>query len=419
MPKKAAQAATQAANLGPAQLEAVYAMSRVVVETVDVDQALAKIVHLARPVFIFDSAVLYLYNEQRDTLEPSFARAIGRGRSTEADLAWGEVAAQKAFETSQIYLREPELDPELDRLEQHFYLGLPLMVGGQMLGALVFIRFGGPNYEQDQLVLADYITTHVSQVLGRQKLIDRIANLEAERRLARLQSDFIATVSHELRTPLGFIKGYSSTLLRKDTEWDSSSRTEFLTIIDEEADRLSELVDNLLDSSRLQAGTLRMELQDIDLVGFLQESTQRLVSRYPDLEIHFESDVEQFEIKADPLRLDQVVNNLVSNAAKYAAGSRVTIRLRKTNEGAHIAVGDTGPGIPAEHAEHIFKRFYRIPENTEGVRGSGLGLFICQQIAQAHGGSIAVDTGAGQGAHFVISLPAKQELPIVEERAHA
>jgi signal transduction histidine kinase len=419
MAAKAAQAASQAANLSAPQLEAVYAMSRVVVETVAVDDALAKIVQLARPVFIFDNAVLYIYNAQSQTLEASFARAIGRGRSTEADLAWGEVAAQEAFESSQIYIREPELNPELDRLEQHFYLGLPLKVGGQLLGALVFVRFGGPTYGEEQLVLADYITTHVSQVLGRQQLIDRIANLEAERRLASLQSDFIATVSHELRTPLGFIKGYSSTLLRQDTEWDVDSRSEFLTIIDEEADRLSDLVDNLLDSSRLQAGTLNLELQHIDLAGLLEESIDRLQSRYPELAIRFESDLNELEIQADPRRLDQIVDNLVSNAAKYAPGSRVTIGLAKAEDWAHIEVTDTGSGIPAEHAENIFKRFYRIPENTEGVRGSGLGLYICEQIARAHHGSIQVDSTSSKGAHFVISLPFEQPLPLAEEREHA
>lgn len=419
MAAKASQAASQAANLSAPQLEAVYAMSRVVVETVEVDDALAKIVQLARPVFIFDNAVLYIYNEQSQALEPSFARAIGRGRSTEADLAWGEVAAQEAFESSQIYIREPELNPELDRLEQHFYLGLPLKVGGQLLGALVFVRFGGPTYEEEQMVLADYITTHVSQVLGRQQLIDRIANLEAERRLASLQSDFIATVSHELRTPLGFIKGYSSTLLRQDTEWDVDSRSEFLTVIDEEADRLSDLVDNLLDSSRLQAGTLNLELQHIDVAGLLKESVDRLQSRYPELAIHFESDINELEIQADPRRLDQIVDNLVSNAAKYAPGSQVTVRLAKAEDGAHIEVSDTGSGIPTEHAENIFKRFFRIPENTEGVRGSGLGLYICERIARAHHGSIQVDSTSTKGARFVISLPFEQPLPLAEEREHA
>ena len=419
MAARAAQATSQAANLSAPQLEAVYAMSRVVVETVEVDDALAKIVQLARPVFIFDNAVLYIYNEITKALEPSYARAIGRGRSTEADLAWGEMAAQQAFEHSQIYLREPELNPDLDRLEQHFYLGLPLKVGGQLLGALVFIRFGGPTYEEEQLVLADYIATHVSQLLGRQQLIDRIANLEAERRLARLQSDFIATVSHELRTPLGFIKGYASTLLRRDNEWDADSRSEFLTIIDEEADRLSDLVDNLLDSSRLQAGTLNMELQSVDLVNLLEESVVRLQSRFPELTIVVESEPAELEMLADPKRLDQIVTNLVSNAAKYAPGSQVSVHLRASANSALVEVSDNGPGIPLEHSENVFKRFFRIPENTDGIRGSGLGLYICEQIARAHGGSIQVDRSATDGARFLISLPLALTQPIAEEREHA
>ena len=112
---------------------------------------------------------------------------------------------------------------------------------------------------------------HVAQLFEHDQLVQRVVSLEAERRLDRLQEDFIATVSHELLTPLGFIKGYATTLLRADATWDENTRSEFLTIIDEEADRLRELIENLMNSSRLQAGTLRLTYQPVRLDTFLKE----------------------------------------------------------------------------------------------------------------------------------------------------
>lgn len=390
-------------SLQPAELKAVYAISRIVAETLDQDEALAAIVRLARPVFIFDNAVLYLVNEDGG-LEPAFARAIGRGRSTEADLAWGEHAAQEAFRSEADFLYQPELDPSRDRLEQHFFLALPLRLGGKCIGSLVFVRFGGPAYREDQINLAKFIATHVTQVLEHRRLVERVANLEAERRLAQLQSDFVATISHEFKTPLGFIKGYSTTLLRKDTEWPPETQREFLTIIDEEADRLAELMDNLLDSSRLQAGTLDVSKQDLDLNALIDEAFARWQTRYPELQLHWQPG-KKLVVPGDPKRLTQVLDNLVSNAAKYAAAGPVSLSLTRQRGWAQISLRDSGPGIqPAEQAL-IFKRFYRSTQLPGGTRGSGLGLYICQQIVKAHSGEIHVESGQGAGAEFVLRLP--------------
>ena len=233
--------------------------------------------------------------------------------------------------------------------------------------------------------------------------------MEAERRLDRLQEDFIATVSHELLTPLGFIKGYATTLLRDDTSWDDNTRREFLLIIDEEADRLRELIENLMDSSRLQAGTLRMSYQPVRLDLFLKEIATRARSRNENQSILLEIEAPGLQATLDPSRLAQVFDNLLMNAAKYAPGAQITITLTQKGETAYIRVQDDGPGIAPEHLGLLFKRFYRVPTNNTTVRGTGLGLFICRQIVRAHSGEIEVESVVGEGTTFNIYLPLKQE----------
>jgi K+-sensing histidine kinase KdpD len=400
------------ANLRPNELAAVYAISRAVAETIEVDTALTEIVQLSRPVFIFDNAVLYLVNDQTASLEPAFARAIGRGRSSEADSAWGEVTAREAFASGKIVSHSPEIRPDQDRLEQKFFLGLPLLLSGKNIGALVFVRFGGPPFTDDQVHLAEFIALHVTQVLEHKRLVERVANLEAERRLVQLQSDFIATVSHELKTPLGFIKGYATTLLRDDAHWNLETQKEFLNIINEETDRLTELVDNLLDSSRLQAGTLDIELKNVDLSTLIGENVERLRVRYPQMGIQWIPRDHDFIIEADPKRLSQVLENLVGNAAKYAPNSPLQIWLNDKNADVELVVKDNGPGVSTEDQKMIFKRFFRAAEAKEKVRGSGLGLYICKQIVQAHHGKISIRSTKGNGAEFIVTLP-KHAVPQV------
>ncbi len=396
--------------LKPDELKAVYAISRVVAEQLEIDDALSQIVRLARPVFIFDNAVLYLQDPKSEILEPTFARAIGRGRTSEADLSWGEKAARETFSTGQIHLSKPEPDKDSDRLKQGYYLGQPMLVGGNIIGALVFIRFGGPNFSKEQINLAEFIATHVTQVLERRRLVTRVANLEAQRKLAQLQSDFLATVSHELKTPLGFIKGYSTTLLREDTEWSKSEQKEFLEIIDDEADRMAELVNNLLDSSRLQAGKLAMNFADMDLRLYLEELVDRLKIRFPDLSIKITAKKEEYNLSGDSKRIIQVLENIIENAIKYAPNSPITIWLAENHENISIQIEDFGPGISEEHLEHIFERFYRVPDNDRSIRGSGLGLYICQQIILSHSGEISVRSEIGKGTKFMISLPIKRNM---------
>jgi signal transduction histidine kinase len=393
----------ETSSLKPRELEAVYAVSQIVAEADNVDRALDEITRLFRDVFIFDSAVIYLHQDSED-LRPVFARAVGRGKSSPEDLVWGDSAARETIMTGRLITHQAEIGKATDRLDEHFYLSMPMLVGGNITGALVFIRFGGPAFTNEQVNLAQFITTHVSQLFEQKRLGERIADLEAERRLARLQDDFVAMVSHELKTPLGFIKGYSTTLLREDTEWDSNTRKEFLEIIDDEADRLSELIENLLDSYRLKSGRTEFNLKPMPLAPFFKGILDRLSKKQINLDIDIQVSPTKLTVFGDGKRLTQVVDNLISNASKYAPNSTVKIHAFQKDGKVHIDIADNGPGISEEHLEHIFKQFYRVPERSAGVRGTGLGLYICKHIIEGHGGKISIESEVDKGTTFHILL---------------
>lgn len=401
----------QTSSLKPKELEAVYAISQVVAEADSIDKALDEITHIFRDVFIFDNAVIYL-REGSEDLQPVFARAVGRGKSTPEDLVWGDSVARETIMTGRLISYQAEITKIPDRLDQHFYLSMPMLVGGNITGAVVFIRFGGPTFTEEQINLAQFITTHVSQLFEQQRLGERIADLEAERRLARLQDDFIAMVSHELKTPLGFIKGYTTTLLRQDTEWDTETRNDFLEIIDDEADRLSELIENLLDSYRLKSGKAEFKLVPVPLAPFFKHILNRLNKKQINLDIDIQVSPTNLAVRADSKRLAQVIDNLISNASKYAPNSNVSIHASRVEEHVLIEFSDDGPGIPEEHHANIFKQFYRVPERSAGVRGTGLGLYICQHIIKGLGGQIDIKSGVDHGTTFQILLePAPDAKP--------
>jgi signal transduction histidine kinase len=227
------------------------------------------------------------------------------------------------------------------------------------------------------------------------------AELGELRQHMQLQDDFVSTISHELRTPLGFIKGYSTSLLRKDTSWDTETQREFLSIIDEEADHLSLLIENVLESARLQSKTLPLRFQPLRLDAVLRDVSARIRARYKELDVSLDLD-SSTAIHADGVRIAQVFENMFTNAIKYAPGAAIIVGLKQVGESMIVTFMDNGPGIPAESLPLIFDRFYRI--RSEKATGTGLGLYICKQIIDAHRGKIWAESNPGQGTTFFIEL---------------
>jgi PAS domain S-box-containing protein len=237
-----------------------------------------------------------------------------------------------------------------------------------------------------------------------------LRDITREKELDEMKSQLLSTVSHELRTPLASIKGFATTLLRQDVRWDETTRREFLSIIDEESDRLSELISNLLDMSRIEAGTLRVEPEPTDLRPIVQGTADefQVMTRAHTFQVRLPPSLPL--VVADPRRIRQVVRNLVENAVKYSPeGGSIAIDVRTAADYVQTTVADEGLGIEPEHLEHIFDRFYQVDSaSTRKVGGSGLGLSICQAIIQAHHGRIWVKSELGAGSAFSFTLPLKE-----------
>ncbi len=366
--------------------------------------ALDKLLVALRAEFVFDNAAIYVVDPTTQNLEIAHARAVGRGKAAEADAAWGESLANQVLARECVIVQDPVKDVQ-DRISQAYLLGLPLYNGSKAFGVLIFVRFGGPIYEDAHITLAVVVGGLVAALLYREVHEKTRQQLNALQQKVQLQDDFVATISHELRTPLGFIKGYSTTLLRPDTTWDEETKQEFLTIIDEEADRLAQLIDNILESAKLQSRSVQLNMQPIRLDALIRDVVVRVRTRHKDLEIELQLEPVP-PILGDNVRITQVFDNLFSNAVKYANGSKITVIVREDKDSLLITFADRGPGIPKAYLPYIFERFYRVPgERTS--KGSGLGLYICNQIIMAHHGKIWAESELKKGTTFYIRLPIK------------
>ncbi len=242
----------------------------------------------------------------------------------------------------------------------------------------------------------------------------RLVNIVADvrditrfREADRLKSTFVSIVSHELKTPVATILGYAETLARPDAHWSPAVAREMAETITDEARRLDRLITDLLDVSRLQAGALPMRVEAVDVAALAQRVAERfqIQTTAHQIIVHFPDN--QAAVAGDALRIEQVLDNLVSNAIKYSPqGGRIRISGQVRQSRMVISISDEGIGIPATEQGRIFDAFYRVDDrSTRKTGGAGLGLFLARAIVERLGGEIWVDSAPGQGSTFHIALP--------------
>jgi two-component system, OmpR family, phosphate regulon sensor histidine kinase PhoR len=222
--------------------------------------------------------------------------------------------------------------------------------------------------------------------------------------IEQLKNELVSTVSHELKTPLSAIKAYTATLRQNPTLYESH-RDEFLSVVEQQADRLARLVDDMLLVSRVESDLLLRRRLRVPLQRVLDEAL-RLIPINP-VTHPMEPQIDDVEVSGDPDRLRDILRNLIENAVKYSPqGGPVSIKAQIVDGYTHIEVRDAGIGIDDDHLPYIFDRFYRVDSAAAlAAGGSGLGLYIVNALVRAHGGTIDVRSQAGAGSSFVVRLP--------------
>ncbi|MCG0276180.1 MAG: cell wall metabolism sensor histidine kinase WalK [Thermosediminibacteraceae bacterium] len=236
-----------------------------------------------------------------------------------------------------------------------------------------------------------------------------LQDITKQQRLEEMRKEFVANVSHELRTPLTTIKSYAETLLDGAMD-DQSVAREFIRVINDEADRMTRLVNDLLELSRLDNKEVKWNKRPIRIDYLLREVISKMIvnARKKGLRVEYDAHGEIFQVFADRDKMEQVFQNILSNAIKYTPeGGSIFVKAENKENWVQISIKDTGIGIPEEDLPRIFERFYRVDKTrSRELGGTGLGLSIAREIVQAHEGDIKVQSKQGQGTEVIIKLPA-------------
>jgi len=284
----------------------------------------------------------------------------------------------------------------------------PLLLGARTIGMLSVSRAKADAFSEDEVELVALLGRLVATA------VQNIRAYEAERRrveelarLSALRADFVSLVSHELRSPMAAVIGASRTLQERWRLLTAEQRESFLALIADETTRLADLVADVLDTSRLEAGTFSYRFEDVDVAEIVLDAVESAMLMQQDVEVVASVNGTLPTIRGDRARLRQVLGNLIDNAVKYSPEpGQVEVRAFAADGGVRVSVSDAGPGIPPEHQARIFEKFGRVDIPGSSKPGTGLGLFIARSIAEAHGGTLEVSSRPRKGATFVLALPA-------------
>jgi signal transduction histidine kinase len=393
-------------------LEAANRCARALSSSLELDQAFEAFIREVRGFIPFDRIAIVLSEEgsaqvmavagvgAERVLPPGSARPI-KGTLLEEILRQGQPA-----------YRRDMLEPRYPEEERFRELGLrcryvtPLFLGARTIGMLSLVRRSPNAFTEEEMELAGLLGRLVASAVQNIRAYEaERKTVEELRRLSALRADFVSLVSHELRTPMAAVIGSARTLQQRWRELTPDQRESFLELIAGETERLATLVSDVLDTSRIDAGTFTFRFSDVDLGELVRDSVAAAEVGSDEVALRAEVHEPLPVVRGDPARLRQVLMNLIDNAIKYSpAGDEVHVRAFAENGRVHVDVRDRGPGIAREDQRLIFEKFGRVTSgNTRS--GTGLGLFIARSIAEAHGGTLEVASAPERGAVFTLELP--------------
>jgi signal transduction histidine kinase len=394
-------------------LDAANTCARALSSSLDLDQAFSAFIRELRGLVPFDRTAIVLADE-------ATARVMATAGLGADDVfppgTTGPVPGsvlEEVLATGQPVYRRDMADRAHPEEDQFIELGLrcrvvaPLLAGAETIGMLSLVRKEPDAFHEQEIELVTLLGRFVGAT------VQNIRAFEAERetvdelrRLSALRADFVSLVSHELRSPMASLIGSAETLRSRWRGLAAEQRESFLGLIAHETRRLAALVEDVLDTSRIEAGTFTYSFAEVDVTALARAAAAAAESGQDEVTVRAEVAGAVPSVRGDGERLRQVLSNLIENAVKYSpAGGEVRVRTRAENGRVEVSVTDHGPGIPSEQQRLIFEKFGRAKLGDKTKPGTGLGLYIARSIAEAHGGAIGVASAPGGGATFTLTLP--------------
>ena len=291
-------------------------------------------------------------------------------------------------------------------------LRVPIVLGGEAIGSLWATRMRGapfPGRSHSRLLAA--AADQLAQSVVRDRLAAEATAVEVARQSDALKSALLDSVSHDLRTPLAAIRAAAGHLMDPDVPWAPEEARAVASSIDLEAQRLSRLVRNMLDLGRIEGGALHPSLELYDLADLVDPVVERLRPALAPSVVEVEASDDLPAANVDAIFIDQILTNLLENAARYASGKRIRVAVKAVGNQVWLMVDDAGPGVPATALPHLFERFYRVPrrQGSRAEGGSGIGLAVVRGLAEAIGGSVIARPSPLGGLSVVVRLPVESE----------
>jgi len=396
------------------QLESVNRVSRALASSLEQDEAFDRFLRELGGVFEFERlAMVLVEGDDAVVMANSGAEAESLYPRGTASPVAGSVLEDVARDFQTIVRGDMDTNPryteerELARIGLRSRVVAPLAPGDQFLGMLSISRAEANAFSDEEAELITMLARQVGFAVQNMRTYAAERSAAEElRRLSALRADFVSLVSHELQAPMASVIGCAVTLRRRWRELAPGQRESFLALIEQETDRLSTLIGDVLDTSRIEAGTFTYVFADVDLAELVREAASLVELGNDEVKVVTQVRDPLPAVRGDRERHRQLLLNLVSNAAKYTvAGDEIEVRAGADDGHVHVTVIDHGPGIPADQRRLIFEKFGRVNTGGRSKPGAGLGLFIARSIAEAHGGSLDVQSELGSGTAFTFRVP--------------